>query len=43
MLMPGGVFALLLGAWIEGARRNLRPEAGAGMSPLVSAERILAD
>ncbi len=41
--LPGGVFALLVGAWIEAARRRLRPATEEGMTLLLAGERALAD
>ncbi|MDE2481355.1 MAG: hypothetical protein KGN02_04105 [bacterium] len=43
MLVPGGVLALLVGAWVEQARRRFRTPAAHGMTSLVGAERALAD
>ena len=43
MLLPGGVLALLVGAWVERARRRFRPAADGKMALPLFAERGLAD
>ena len=43
VLLPGGVFALLIGAWVERARRRLLPPNDESMTPLLACERALAE